>query len=116
MDKEPVSREHEDSFQVELVQWLQKHGLFFFSVPNEAAGKGGNMKVMGKLKAMGLRRGAPDLVVCDFQRVVFLELKAEDGKQSLGQIFVESQLKSRALEYYVVKNILQIEDIFLDKV
>lgn len=55
----------EDAEQIMLVQWLALHGIKFFSVPNEAALKSARSRyaLMQKLFAMGLLKGAPDLVL-----------------------------------------------------
>lgn len=97
----------EARFQAEVVQYLQSKKIFFFSVPNEAAGKDAAIR-MSRLKAMGLRSGVSDLVVLMPGRVVFLELKTATGKQSDSQILFQKKVESLGFQYSVCRNLEEV--------
>ena len=63
-----------------LVRWMNARGLFFFSVPNEAAKDG---IATNKLKLMGLSPGAPDIVLVSpcpaTEEVICVEMKKAKG-------------------------------------
>jgi elongation factor P hydroxylase len=101
----------EARLQADIVQWLQSEGYYFCSIPNEAKGRSavGQMQLI----AMGLRPGAADMVVILPEgRVVWVEVKDEKGKQSPSQIKFENRVRELGHNYYVVKNIEQIKNIF----
>jgi hypothetical protein len=96
----------EAKLQAEIVQLLQKAGIYFFSVPNEGSqNKVRTMSLMG----MGLRPGASDLVLVLKNRIVFMEVKTRDGKQSPAQERFESRVKELGHEYVVVRNLNDVE-------
>jgi hypothetical protein len=73
-------KEHDE--QVLLVKWLEAKGIRFFAVPN---GGERNIIVATRLKAEGVRSGAPDLIVFMPKVTVGLELKTKNGKVSENQ-------------------------------
>jgi alkylation response protein AidB-like acyl-CoA dehydrogenase len=102
----------ENRFQAEVVQYLQSIGLFFFSVPNEAGGKGAMIR-MARLKAMGLRSGVADLVVLIPRgKAVFLELKTDKGKQSEAQVRFQEKVESLGFSYFLCRNLKEVVDTF----
>jgi hypothetical protein len=50
---------------------------------------------------MGYTKGQPDLVVAYKGGVAFVELKANKGKQSIAQKFIQSQFEKMGLNYMV---------------
>lgn len=81
----------------------------FFSIPNEGLGHGGDRKKsairMNKLKRMGLLPGAADLVVLQYGRAYFLEVKTSTGRLSKNQkLFATASIAHGAL-YAVVRSI-----------
>jgi hypothetical protein len=81
----------EDTIQASVCLALSALGIYFFAVPNSAAGKTSMQRAM-RLKAMGVRAGVTDLVIMDPDgQACFLEIKTESGKLS------ESQKKFRDL-------------------
>ena len=83
----------ESQIQRQIVQVLsaicnQNHFLFF-SVPNEAMGRGKDRKSnairMNMLKTMGLTPGVSDLVIVHDGLAYFVEIKKPGGKQSENQ-------------------------------
>ena len=68
---------------VQILKLDANPGVLWFSIPNE----GKRSVVVGaELKAMGLRPGAADLCFIIRGRAHFLELKADNGKQSPEQL------------------------------
>jgi|SRR6056297_78297 len=93
----------ESQLQHAIVQALQLHGVFFFSVPNEGAGN--NARRAQHLKAMGLRSGVSDLVVVLPNQVLFMEVKTDTGKQSDAQKRFESTVTELGHRYVVVRSV-----------
>jgi hypothetical protein len=58
---------------------------------------------------MGLRPGASDLVLVLKNRVIFMEVKTTDGKQSPAQERFEARVKELGHEYVVVRNLYDVE-------
>jgi hypothetical protein len=102
----------EAKLQIELCKWLQDHGYYFFSVANEAHGRSAVQQM--QLVSMGLRAGAADLVVVLLGRVVFVEIKAEDGKQSDAQKRFQARVESLGHQYVIVKSPEKMSCIFSD--
>jgi len=100
----------EDRIQYDIFMWLQANDYYAFSVPNEGAGKGQVQRMM-KLKSMGLRSGVSDLIVVLPNKVVFLEVKAEKGKQSEAQKRFEEKVKSLGHDYFVVHSIEETMEV-----
>ena len=98
----------ESQIQIQVADWLRLHeasgGFVFFSVPNEALGRA-NSKAglwrMARLKHMGLRPGAPDLIIIKAGRAYLLEMKAEHGKQSISQVEFEADAIRAGAKYAV---------------
>lgn len=65
-------------------------------------------------KAMGYIKGQPDLVVCLKDKVLFVELKTAKGKQSKEQKEFQTKCKELNLDYYVVRNIEEMQKIIND--
>lgn len=71
----------EQQFQIQVASFLR--ATLHDSVLWTAIGHGGGGKVRGALlKAMGLRKGIPDLVLFYANTVLWLELKAPKGRVS----------------------------------
>jgi len=82
----------ESDIQIQVVEYVsllvaQCH-FTFFSVPGEAMGQantGSGIGRMVRLKKMGLRPGAADLVFVKYGKAYFLEMKRPGEKQSENQ-------------------------------
>ena len=99
------SMKHDESkIQAEIVKYLQSEKIWFCSCPNEAAGKDAAIR-MSQLKTLGLRSGAPDLLVFLPNRLVCLEVKSQTGTQSPAQIHFQGKLEELNFEYYVVRSV-----------
>jgi hypothetical protein len=73
----------EDHEQRDVVKFLRKEKIHFFSVPNSQQLSGLNRKVasfvMGTLKALGLSPGVPDMVIFMPEKILFIEMKRLEG-------------------------------------
>ena len=81
----PAASEHEE--QRSLCQWLDLRGYLYCAIPN--AGRR-SPRLASRLKAEGMRRGAPDLVLFECGRLqdrrpVVIEMKARGGGLSAAQ-------------------------------
>lgn len=56
-------------------------------------------------KNMGYVKGQPDLVAIMNNKVVFIELKTDKGRQSKEQKAVEQEIKKRGCEYIVIRSL-----------
>jgi hypothetical protein len=104
-----MKRQHpEQSLQRSVAQYLDL--VLDKSVVWSAIGHGGGGKIRGaQLKGMGLKRGIPDLFITwDLEDlisrsiVLWIELKAEKGKQSPEQKIFEERIESLRCHYYRV--------------
>jgi hypothetical protein len=93
----------ESHIQAAIVQALQIHGVYFFSVPNE--GHANNARRAQMLKSMGLRSGVSDLVVVLLKKVIFIEVKTATGRQSQAQKDFERTVTELGHEYHVVRSV-----------
>ena len=102
---------HEESIiQAGIVQFLQLAGVFFFAVSNELAG--GNLKRNMLFKAMGMRAGTSDLVVVLPEgKVLFIEVKTQEGKQSDKQVAFQKKVESLGHKYFVVRGVDDVKKI-----
>ena len=100
----------EDILQAEIFKWYfnnfctkkknPKHCIF--SVPN---GGYRSKREAAKFKATGLVAGVSDLIVIQPNRVIFIEVKLEKGRQQPNQIEFEKNVKALGFEYYVVRSL-----------
>ena len=101
----------EAKIQTEIVKYIQTEKLLFCSVPNEAAGKDAAIR-MSKLKTMGLKSGAPDLLVfLPGGRTLGLEVKSPTGAQSPAQIDFALKMAERGHLYFVVRSVDDVKKI-----
>jgi VRR-NUC domain len=88
----------EDYFQQQVVELLNKlkfNGVEFWHTPN--GGKRG-IKTAMKLKAMGTRRGVPDLIISlPSGSMAFLELKSSNAKRKAESLLTPEQRDFLAL-------------------
>ena len=101
----------EAKIQTNIVKYLQSKKIFFCSIPNEAAGRDAQIR-MSKLKSMGLRSGAPDLILfLNDGLLISLEVKAETGKQSKSQVLFEEKIKILGFNYFIVKSVDDVRGV-----
>jgi hypothetical protein len=105
----------EASLQSSCVKWYDlqyaTERLRLFSIPNE----GQRNPVNGaRMKAMGRRKGAPDLVfMTDNGQVAFIEFKTEKGRQSPEQKAFQEQAERQHIEYHVVRTFDEFRDLIV---
>lgn len=97
----------EDGLQMALVEHLRfraRPGVVWHSTPNEGAR---SPREGSRLKRMGLRPGAGDLVFIlpPEGRAAYLELKSADGRQSREQKAFEADILAAGGRYALANNI-----------
>jgi len=107
---------NEDILQAQIYRWYHnefctkstdpKH--IIFSVPNGAFI---SKQQAIKLKATGLVAGVSDLIVVQPNKILFVELKIEKGKQSESQKEFESIVTNLGFEYHLVRSLEQFKQI-----
>jgi len=101
----------ENKIQQEIVQWFRanhyKKGVIF-SVPNERAG---GYLAMKDLLLTGLLSGVSDLIVVLPNKVLFVEVKNEIGRQKPNQIKFEKNVQELNHEYHLVRSLLEFKAI-----
>jgi len=85
-----------------------KPRCIIFSVPN-----GGNRSPgeAMKAKATGEYMGASDLVVIHFSKLLFVEVKTEDGVQSKWQKIFQKHIQDIGFEYHIVRSIEEFKEL-----
>lgn len=102
----------ESDLQKAIVEYLELMGVYFFAINNEMAGGGKSAKIrMQHFKAMGLRAGASDLVLVLREKVVFMEVKTEKGRQSESQKTFQMVVESLGHRYEVVRSVGDVEKL-----
>lgn len=101
----------EDKIQSSICTFLSIKKVFYFSVPNSAAGKTSMARAM-RLKATGLKAGVADLVVLDKDgRAIFLEVKTQKGRLSPKQLDFKNLCEFLGYPYYVVRSVEDVKPI-----
>jgi len=103
----------ENIIQSTCVEWfknnycLKHHNprLEIVSIPNEATWKNNNFK------ALGVRKGASDLVVVLSNKVLFIEMKDGNNTQSKEQIDFEEVVTKLNHSYYLCYTLEQFQKI-----
>lgn len=126
----------ESKIQADSYAWfinnygLKHHNprLVAFSVPNEVAmvirGAMAKARIPSKIidtitaivsqqmKNMGLRSGVSDMIVTlPRGKVLFIEFKTPEGRQSPNQVEFQQTVESTGHKYYVVRSLEQFKDI-----
>jgi hypothetical protein len=106
----------ERAIQCAIVKALRAHcgpqRAYFYAIPN-----GGKRDVItaARLKAEGVAPGAPDLgFVLPGGVAAFLEIKADKGRQSISQEFVEKQITKLGGRYAVAHSVDEAWNILSD--
>jgi F420-dependent methylenetetrahydromethanopterin dehydrogenase len=90
-------KRREAEIQAAIVKALSKLGFLVIHIPNQAT--------KGRQRYSGLLPGAPDLIVIGDNKVWFMEVKNEKGRQSLAQAIVQRQIEERGFGYYIVRSV-----------
>lgn len=94
-----MATEHEE--QAGFVKWFRENypSLMIFAIPN---GDKRHISVAKRLKTEGVLKGIPDLqIVLPDEKVLWVEMKKEDGKLSQSQKDILSQLDSLHHNYII---------------
>lgn len=105
----------EHQLQTLIVNRLKTAGILCFET-DVMSGLMFNSNRMAFIKhhqKMGYIKGQPDLVLCLKDKVVFVEVKTEKGKQSKEQENFEERCKKLGLEYYVWNNIKLCDEFII---
>ena len=106
----------EDILQAKLYKWyhntyctkLNEPKHVIFSVPN---GGHRSKSEAARFKATGLVAGVSDLIVVQPNKIIFIELKLEKGKQQKTQIDFENKVSALGFEYHVVRSLEEFKKI-----
>ena len=106
----------EDILQAKLYKWyhnnyctkLNNPQHVIFSVPN---GGHRSKSEAARFKATGLVAGVSDLIVVQPNKIIFIELKLEKGKQQKTQIDFENKVSALGFEYHVVRSLEEFKKI-----
>lgn len=96
------------NIQTNIINFLRISGILCFSVPNGTHIK--NVATRTLMKRSGLLSGVSDLIIVLKNRIVFIEVKTEKGKQSENQKKFENQIKALGFEYYIWRDLQQSID------
>ena len=96
----------ESLIQQAIHDYLTIKHIFHFSVPNGALLGGKNkFALLAMLKREGLMNGVSDLVIVTKEKVLFVEIKVQNGKQSDSQKEFQKQAESLGYTYLVWRSL-----------
>jgi len=103
---------NEDILQAQIVAWYsleygKKHDKCLFHCNNKAK----NAIEGNKMKGMGVKTGVTDLILVVNEKVIFVELKTDIGKQGKEQKIFETQVKSLNQIYIIVRTLEEFKEI-----
>lgn len=109
----------ESRIQQEIVMWFRNNycrinnepRCQIFSVPNERS----NTKEQMRMLATGLLSGVSDLIVMIPDKVLFVEVKDEKGRQSAKQMDFQERAESLGFEYFLVRSLEDFKKIIQKK-
>ena len=105
----------EHLLQQQIIQYLHMFNIFVFETDVMDGLKFLNnqqsrLAFIQHHKNMGYIKGQPDLVAVMNNKVVFIELKTEKGRQSKEQKEVEQEIKNRGVDYIVVRSLEDLQN------
>ena len=105
----------ESHLQQMCVRWydMQFRGaeLRLFSIPNE----GKRNPVNGaKMKAMGRRKGAPDMIFLMTGTCAFIEFKTDKGRQSPEQKQFQEVIAEHQMQYHIIRNFDEFKNLIVN--
>lgn len=101
----------EDTIQANVCLTLSAMGVYFFAVPNSAAGKV-SMARAARLRATGLRAGVADLVIMRRDGMAcFLEIKTPKGRLSPAQDNFRILCQTRGWPWGIARSVDQALDL-----
>ena len=104
----------EHLLQQQIIQYLHMFNIFVFETDVMDGLKFLNtekqrLAFINYHKQLGYVKGQPDLVAVMNNKVVFIELKTEKGRQSKEQKAVEQEIKNRGVDYIVVRSLEDLQ-------
>lgn len=107
----PVKKKRERPefyIQKDIVSWFRTEypEFLIFSCPNEAT-----YRRREYFHSIGMLSGVSDLIVVTDKRVLFIECKAPQGKQSTEQRQYQSIVETLGYHYYIVRSLDQFKEI-----
>ncbi len=105
----------EHLFQQQIIQYLHMLNIFVFETDVMDGLKFLNaekqrLAFIQYHKNMGYVKGQPDLVAVMNNKVVFIELKTQKGKQNKEQKEVEQEIKNRGVDYVVIRSLEDLQN------
>ena len=103
---------NEEQIQRSIVQWLAVAApqCLVMHVPN---GMPSNPVTGKRFNALGLKKGAPDLIIFTPKLVFCLEVKTETGRLTPEQKDVSRKLNDLGHTYRVVRSVQEVADILI---
>lgn len=102
-------RHIEDNVQRSCVQWFSLQWREYAGLLHHSPNGGKRNAIeAAKFKAMGVRAGFPDLILCIARQGyhgLFIELKTAKGRQSDNQKYYEYVLEEQGYRYEVVRSL-----------
>lgn len=102
-------RHIEDNLQRSCVQWFSLQWREYAGLLHHSPNGGKRNAIeAAKFKAMGVRAGFPDLILCVARHGyhgLFIELKTAKGRQSDNQKYYEYVLEEQGYRYEVVRSL-----------
>jgi hypothetical protein len=92
-----IVKRSEAEIQAAIVKALRQLGFLVIHIPNQAT--------RGRHRYSGLLPGAPDLIVIGYNKVLFMEVKKPNGRQSSSQIIIQKMIEERGFEYHIVRSV-----------
>ena len=117
--QKPYKIQHEDILHKACVQWFgmqygMRDDIFINHCPNEnpSGDKNKMIKYNTKMKSMGRMTGFPDLEIGYKGKVLFIELKSENGRLSDNQKLAHQNIQKAGFEVVVIRSLEE----FMEKV
>lgn len=100
----------EHLFQQQVIQYLHMFNIFVFETDvmdglKFLSTQPQRLAYINYHKQLGYVKGQPDLVAVSNNKVFFIELKTDKGRQSKEQKEVEQEIKNRGVDYIVVRSL-----------
>lgn len=111
-------RHIEDSLQKSCVSWFSlQHREYAKLLHHSPNGGKRNATEAAKFKAMGVRAGFPDLILCIARHGyhgLFIELKTDKGRQTENQKYYQCVLEEQGYRYIVVRSLEEFINVIND--
>lgn len=95
-------KKEEHYLQCNIVKLLRMKGILVFSIPN---GSLRHLYVAKQLKAEGVLAGCSDLIIVLQNKVVFVELKTNKGKQQESQKIFQKRVEELGHQYLIWRSL-----------